>query len=284
MIATADAGLWRPPERKFWAPSSKLWAPPEKRIRRPRLTAGPTRVNSGFALTSTSNPSTIAPGWAQNAKDVMVVFIGWYDSASTWTSPAAPFSSIGDTAGNQYTQVATFGSNAFAATGSSAIVIYAFVCSSIKAQAANANTITVHWANGTNPVGSDIYVAEYSGNDTINAVDSATIATNAGATTSSNPTMVTQNVTTSRANELMLCYAFVGNAVGSPGTGWTFDPNSPTSDDALETRAFASAGSSITPSMVLSGNGNWAIMSFSIQPPGPPAAKSPYDPLFFSQM
>ena len=106
---------------------------------------------------------------AQTAGNLNVVAVGWNDATSTITS-------VTDSAGNTYQLAAPL-------TRGSALSQAIYYAKNIKAAAAGANTVTVDFS-GAVPY-ADIRIAEYSGLDPVNPLDTTASAAGSGATASS---------------------------------------------------------------------------------------------------
>jgi hypothetical protein len=144
------------------------------------------QVNSA---TPQTNQSTVSVPFRQDTGDLNVVAIGFNNSTSTITS-------VTDTAGNVYQPAAplTRGS------GMSQAIYYA---KNVKAATAGDNAVTVQFSNAV-PF-ADVRVAEYSGLDPVNPLDTSASAAGSGVTASSG------NLTTSAASELIFGAGYTSN-------------------------------------------------------------------------
>ena len=154
------------------------------------------QVNSATPQGSESTVTVPFPQ-AQGTGDLDVIAIGFNDSTSTITS-------VTDSEGNAYQLAAS----TTRGTGLSQAVYYA---KNIKAATAGSNVVTVQFSDAV-PY-PDVRVAEYSGVDPVNPLDTSASAVGSGATTNSG------NLTTSAASELifgagMTTDRFVGGTNG----------------------------------------------------------------------
>jgi hypothetical protein len=154
------------------------------------------QVNSA---TPQTNKSTVSVPFLQDAGDLNVVAIGFDDSTSTITS-------VSDTAGNVYQPAAplTRGS------GMSQAIYYA---KNVKAGSPGSNAVTVQFSNAV-PY-ADVRVAEYSGLDPVNPLDTSASAAGSGVTAKSG------NLTTSAARELIFGAGYTSNQFVGGTNGFT---------------------------------------------------------------
>jgi len=160
-------------------------------------------ADAGDAINSRTSIDVIVPG-TQAAGDLNVVIIGFADVAQHTIQ-------VTDLAGNTYTQALPPQATNGTVTALTQVIFYA------KNIAANpANTVTVHF----NPaaLAPDVRVAEYSGLDTANPLDTAAAAAASAfdgngqtATADSGP------ISTTFANNLIIAGATVENQVTAPG-------------------------------------------------------------------
>jgi outer membrane protein assembly factor BamB len=164
------------------------------------------QVNSA---TPQTNQSTVSVPFRQDTGDLNVVAIGFNNSTSTITS-------VTDTAGNVYQPAAplTRGS------GMSQAIYYA---KNVKAATAGNNAVTVQFSNAV-PF-ADVRVAEYSGLDPVNPLDTSASAAGSGVTASSG------NLTTSAASELIFGAGYTSNQFVGGTNGFTSRIITPMDED-----------------------------------------------------
>ncbi len=149
---------------------------------------------------ATQTPVTVTYTGAQAAGNLNVVIVSWNDSTAT-------ISSVTDSIGNTYAVAAA--PIVQASTASQAI----YYAKNIAAAAAGANTVTVNFnVAARHP---DIRIAEYSGVDPLNALDTSVGAQGNTATSDSGP------VTTINANDILIGANVVQSTSTGPGTGYT---------------------------------------------------------------
>src|SRR5256714_1061554 len=158
---------------------------------------------------------TVAYGLAQTAGNLNVVVVGWNDST-------AKVSTVSDSRGNVYGLAAGPGVQ----TGIATQAIY--YAKNIAAAGAGANTVTVTFTAAA--IYPDIRIAEYSGIDTVNAVDVSAGAQGNSATSNSGL------VTTTSANDLLVGANLVQTQTSGAGTGYTERVISSPDGDILEDR------------------------------------------------
>ncbi len=170
---------------------------------------------------ATQTPVIVTYTGVQAAGDLNVVIVSWNDSAAT-------ISSVTDSVGNTYAVAAA--PIVQASTASQAI----YYAQNIAAAAAGANTVTVNFnVAARHP---DIRIAEYSGVDPLNALDSSASAQGNTATSDSGP------VTTTNANDILIGANVVQSTSTGPGTGYT--SRGITADgDILEDQVVSATGS-----------------------------------------
>jgi IPT/TIG domain len=158
---------------------------------------------------------------AQTAGNLNVIVVGWNDSTSTITG-------VTDTSGNAYSVAAPV----VVQSGTASQAIY--YAKNITGAAAGANTVTVTFsAAARHP---DIRIAEYSGIDTANPLDTSAGAQGNTATSDSGP------AATTNANDLLVGGNTVQSTTTAPGTGFT--SRGITADgDILEDQIVSSTGS-----------------------------------------
>jgi outer membrane protein assembly factor BamB len=159
----------------------------------------PLRFMQVNSATPQANQSTVSVPFRQDAGDLNVVAIGFNNSTSTITS-------VTDTAGNVYQPAAplTRGS------GMSQAIYYA---KNVKAATAGSNAVTVQFSAAV-PF-ADVRVAEYSGLDPVNPLDTSASAAGSGVAASSG------NLTTSAASELIFGAGYTSNQFTGGTNGFT---------------------------------------------------------------
>lgn len=166
-------------------------------------------------------PVTVTFTGAQTAGNLNVVVISWNDSTATITS-------VTDTVGNSYAVAAA--PIVQSATASQAM----YYAKNIAAAAAGANTVTVNFNSGARHP--DIRIAEYSGVDPLNALDTSVGAQGNTATSDSGP------VLTTNANDILIGANVVQSTTMGPGTGYT-SRGITVDGDILEDQAVSATGS-----------------------------------------
>jgi len=169
----------------------------------------PLRFVQVNSATPQTNQSTVSVPFRQDTGDLNVVAIGFNNSTSTITS-------VTDTAGNVYQPAAplTRGS------GMSQAIYYA---KNVKAATAGSNAVTVQFSNAV-PF-ADVRVAEYSGLDPVNPLDTSASAAGSGVTASSG------NLTTSAASELIFGAGYTSNQFVGGVNGFTSRIITPMDED-----------------------------------------------------
>ena len=186
---------------------------------------------------------------AQNAGNLNVIAIGWYDATATITS-------VTDSVGNVYTRAGTPTS-----TGDNGHLVFYYAKNIV---AAAANTITVKFSN---PVAwPDIRAEEYQGVDLTNPLDGVVGASGNSASLDSG------SLTTTNASDLLIGASYVANSVTGPGPGSQFTQRQMSGGgEILEDRTVSSVGSyDATASQDVAG---WWIMqlaAFKAAGPGTP--------------
>ncbi|HXJ06004.1 MAG TPA: IPT/TIG domain-containing protein [Candidatus Acidoferrum sp.] len=170
---------------------------------------------------ATVTPVTVAYPLAQTAGNLNVVVVGWNDSTAT-------VSSVTDSVGNSYVLAAV--PVVQSSTASQAI----YYAKNIGSAGAGANTVTV--AFSTPARHPDIRIAEYSGLDAANPLDTSAGAQGNTATSDSGL------ATTTNANDLLVGANTVQSTSVTAGSGYT--SRGITGDgDILEDQVVAAAGS-----------------------------------------
>ncbi len=170
------------------------------------------------SFTTVAVPFTLA----QTAGNLNVVVVGWNDSTST-------ISGVTDSIGNIYALAAA--PVVQAGTASQAI----YYAKNIAAAGAGANTVTVTFAAAA--LHPDIRIAEYSGLDPLNPLDTSIGAQGTTTSTSDSGPVVTAN-----PNDLLVGANIVQSTTTGAGTGYT--SRGITADgDILEDQVVSTAGS-----------------------------------------
>jgi hypothetical protein len=149
---------------------------------------------------ATQTPVTVTYTGAQTAGNLNVIIVSWNDSTAT-------ISTVTDSIGNSYAVAAA----PVVQIGTASQAIY--YAKNIAAAAAGTNTVTVSFnVAARHP---DIRIAEYSGVDPLNALDTSVGAQGNTATSDSGP------VTTINANDILIGANVVQSTSTGPGTGYT---------------------------------------------------------------
>src|SRR5256714_12131743 len=198
---------------------------------------------------------TVAYGLAQTAGNLNVVVVGWNDST-------AEVSTVSDSRGNVYGLAA----GPVVQTGIATQAIY--YAKNIAAAGAGANTVTVTFTAAA--IYPDIRIAEYSGIDTVNAVDVSAGAQGNSATSNSGL------VTTTSANDLLVGANLVQTQTSGAGTGYTERVISSPDGDILEDRIVTATGSYNATAPLSSGAWIMQMVAFRAagSPPPPPISVS----------
>ena len=168
------------------------------------------------SLTTVTVPFTLA----QTAGNLNVIVVGWNDST-------AIISSVADSIGNTYAVAAA----PVVQSGTATQAIY--YAKNIAAAGAGANTITVSFATAARHP--DIRIAEYSGLDPLNPLDTSAGAQGNTATSDSG------SVVTANPNDLLVGANTVQSTTTGPGAGYT--SRGITGDgDILEDRVASASG------------------------------------------
>jgi hypothetical protein len=199
--------------------------------------AAPAYVQGNYAVPQLPETTVTVPYMAaQIAGDLNVVIIGWNDSA-------AQVSSVKDTKGNVYQLVV-----GPMVTGALSQAIYS--AKNIAAAPAATNVVTVTF-NGaaTYP---DIRLAEYSGIDPANPVDTFVGATGNSGTSSSGA------VTTTNSTDLLVAGNMVQTSTNAAGSGFTLRSLTVPDGDIAEDQNVTVAGT-YSASTPLSSPGGWIM-------------------------
>ena len=170
---------------------------------------------------ATQTPATVTFPGVQTAGNLNVVVVGWNDSTAT-------VSSVVDSIGNTYSLAAA----PVVQSGTASQAIY--YAKNIASAVAGANTVTVNFnVAARHP---DIRIAEYSGVDPLNALDTSVGAQGNTATSDSGP------VSTTNANDLLVGANVVQSTSTGPGTGYT-NRGITADGDILEDQVVSATGS-----------------------------------------
>ena len=198
------------------------------------ITAGPiafVQVNSATPQTSQTSVGARFNS-AQSAGNLNVVVIGWDNTTSN-------IATVSDSAGNVYLPAAPV-------TRSSANSQAIYYAKNIAANASNTVTVTF---NAATPF-VDLRILEYSGIDTVNALDQTASAAGTSATSSSG------NVTTTTAKELVFGAGTTTGGFFSPGAGFTSRIITVPDADIAEDRIVTATG---TYSATANQGGTWVM-------------------------
>jgi outer membrane protein assembly factor BamB len=205
----------------------------------------PTQFVQVNSATPQTNQSTVTVPFAnsQTAGDLNAVAIGFDDATSTIIS-------VTDSAGNVYQVAAplTRGS------GMSQAVYYA---KNIKAAAAGANLVTVQFSTGV-PY-ADVRVAEYSGLDAANPVDTIASAGGTGATASSG------NLTTSGTNEMIFEAGYTSSLFVAGTNGFTWRIITSPDGDIVGDKLVAAAGTYAATAQNADGGAIWVMQAVAMR-------------------
>jgi hypothetical protein len=208
-------------------------------------------ANSGFNGGGSTTSLPLAYPSAQTAGNVNIVFVSWTDGTTVINTPT-------DTSGNVYTLVGHI--QDVTHNGS----IYLYVCNSIAAAGAGANTVTFTWASAASFAQSTIIEL------TPCKVDPATVATAGGSGSSSS----VGPVTTGFPGEMMFSYVMTGDTAAA-GSGWAAlissgSQQAGTTDYGYMTQYqyVPASGTSVTPTNTFGGSGDWDMISFGVYIPG----------------
>jgi hypothetical protein len=193
------------------------------------LTVGSASTSSlGFVQVNYATPQgtasnvTVTYSQAQTAGNLNVVVVGWNDAT-------AKINSVTDSKGDAYALAA--GPTIQSGTATQAI----YYAKNIAAAAANANTVTVTFSTGaTSP---DVRIAEYSGIDPVNPIDTVAPAQGSGSPSNSG------SVSTGNANDLLLGANLVQQLTTGPGPGYASRVITSPDGDILEDQIVNTSGS-----------------------------------------
>ena len=193
------------------------------------LTVGSASTSSlGFVQVNYATPQgtasnvTVTYSQAQTAGNLNVVVVGWNDAT-------AKINSVTDSKGDAY--ALAVGPTIQSGTATQAI----YYAKNIAAAAANANTVTVTFSTGaTSP---DVRIAEYSGIDPVNPIDTVAPAQGSGSPSNSG------SVSTGNANDLLLGANLVQQLTTGPGPGYTSRVITSPDGDILEDQIVNTSGS-----------------------------------------
>src|SRR5437867_11083326 len=188
--------------------------------------AGQARASIAFVQSNSTTPQSpqtaaaVVYTLAQTAGNLNVVVVGWNDSTATVIS-------VMDTKGNTYAVAAA----PVVQSGTATQAIY--YAKNIAAAGAGANTITVSFATAARHP--DIRIAEYSGLDPLNPLDTSAGAQGNTATSDSG------SVVTANPNDLLVGANTVQSTTTGPGAGYT-SRGITGAGDILEDRVASASG------------------------------------------
>ena len=198
------------------------------------------QVNSATPQSSQS-VVTVPYLQAQSAGNLNAVAVGFNDATST-------IASVTDSAGNVYQLAAPLTHGA----GLSQAIYYA---SNIASAAAGANVVTVKFS-GAVPY-PDVRIAEYSGIDPVNPLDTAASATGSGASASSG------NLTTSASNEVIFGAGMTTSLFTGGTNGFTSRIITPVDGDIAGDEFVTATGSYAATAK--SGSGGWVMQAVAFR-------------------
>jgi outer membrane protein assembly factor BamB len=203
----------------------------------------PLRFVQVNSATPQTKQSTVSVPFRQDAGDLNVVAIGFNDSTSTITS-------VTDTAGNVYQLAAplTRGS------GMSQAIYYA---KNVKAATAGSNAITVQFSAAVSFA--DVRVAEYSGLDPVNPLDTSASAAGSGVTASSG------NLTTSAASELIFGAGYTSNQFAGGTNGFTSRIITPMDEDIAGDEFVGTQGTYAATANNAAGSAVWVMQAVAFR-------------------
>ncbi len=209
--------------------------------------AAPAYVQSNYA-TPQSSQTTVSVTYtsAQAAGNINVVVVGWNDSV-------AHVQSVTDSRGRNY--VLAVGPTVLSGFATQAI----YYAANISASGANTNAVTVTF--NAPAAYADIRIAEYSGIDPANPLDTGVEATGNSATSNSG------SVTTSNANDLLVGANLVQTRTTGAGTGFTSRIITNPDSDILEDRVVTAIGS-YSATAPLSPAGPWIMQMLALRAAG----------------
>jgi Galactose oxidase-like, Early set domain/Bacterial Ig domain/Fibronectin type III domain len=196
---------------------------------------------------------------AQTAGNLNVVVVGWNDTT-------ASVNTVVDSSGNTYTRAI----GPTAGTGLTQSIYYAIP---IVAAAANANTVTITFAQPANFA--DIRILEYSGIDALTPLDGSVGASGNSASSASGP------LTTTNATDLLVGANMVATSTSGAGSGFTKRIITTPDGDLAEDRVVTAVGAYNATAPI--GSGPWVMQMVAFRaagsgpappPPGAPTSLS----------
>jgi outer membrane protein assembly factor BamB len=200
------------------------------------------QVNSA---TPQTNQSTVTVPYtkAQGSGDLNAIAIGFTDTTSTITS-------VTDSAGNVYQLAAPLTSG----SGMSQAIYYA---KNIKPSAAGANVVTVQFSAAV-PF-ADVRVAEYSGLDPVNPLDTSASAAGSGTAASSG------NLTTSAASEVIFGAGYTSSLFTGGTNGFTSRIITPVDQDIAGDEFVGAPGTYAATAGVADKTGVWIMQAVAFR-------------------
>jgi outer membrane protein assembly factor BamB len=205
----------------------------------------PTHFVQVNSTTPQTNKSTVTVPYpkAQSAGDLNAVAIGFNDSTSTITS-------VTDSAGNVYQLAASLTRGS---AGSQAI----YYAKNIKSATAGANVVTVQFS-GAVPF-ADVRVAEYTGLDPVNPLDTSASAAGTGLTASSG------NLTTSAASEVIFGAGYTTDLFDGGTNGFTSRIITPVDGDIAGDEFAGTPGTYAATARINSSSGQWVMQAVAFR-------------------
>jgi outer membrane protein assembly factor BamB len=202
-------------------------------------TSGAQFVQVNSATPQASESTVTVPYLkAQGAGNLNVIAIGFNDSTSTITK-------VTDSAGNVYQLAAPL-------TRGSGISQAIYYAKNINAAAAGANVVTVQFSAAASFP--DVRVAEYSGLDSVNPLDTSASAAGSGSTASSG------NLTTSAANEVIFGAGITTGLFSGGTNGFTSRIITPVDGD-IAGDEFARAAGTYAAAADMAPGGAWIMQA-----------------------
>jgi Galactose oxidase-like, Early set domain/Bacterial Ig domain/Fibronectin type III domain/Kelch motif len=209
--------------------------------------ATPTFVQVNSAVPQSSSVANVVVPFtaAQAAGDLNVVVVGWNDTVAQVTN-------VSDAAGNLYAMAA-------GPTPGNAMSQSIYYAKSIVGSAAGANQVTVTFSPAA--AFPDVRILEYSGIDTVNAVDVNVSAAGNGTSTNSG------SATTTNATDLLVGANMVSTTTTSAGSGFTSRVITNPDGDIVEDRVVTAAGS-YSATAPMSPSGAWVMQMVAFRAAG----------------
>jgi fibronectin type 3 domain-containing protein len=207
-------------------------------------------VQSNYAAPATAQTTVaVALSAAQGAGNLNLVFVGW--------TGAAQVQNVTDSRGNGYQLAA-------GPTASGTVSQAVFYAANILA---GANTVTVTFDSAATQA--DVRVAEYTGVDSINPIDTGVEGSGNSATSNSG------NVTTTNALDTLVAGNYTSTGTSGPGAQYTQRLLTAPNGNILEDRAVTAVGS-YNATAPLNASGLWVMQMIALRvASGPPPDTTP---------